>query len=136
MIAHHLITYPLITNPLIPPPLITPPLIPHFLITHFLITPASYYPSSYNPSSYIPSSYNPFSYPLLLSSPPPLSLQVYGTSSWVKPYCMRLKPLIPYIKPPLAASLINGLWRMYQARCIVNPLLQKKWHYLFDRSSG
>ena len=58
---------------------------------------------------------------------------IYGTTSWRKPYCMRLKPLVPYYTDDEAASLIQGLYRMYQARLVVNPLLRKQFVKIFDR---
>ena len=61
---------------------------------------------------------------------------VYGTTSWVKPYCLRHTDLRPLTTETTAASQIQGLYRMYAARTKSINNMRAAYNKLFDRTSG
>lgn len=61
---------------------------------------------------------------------------VYKSSSWNKPYCMRGQELYPIITRNQAASLIQGLYKMYKARQKVIKKIVSHYVKIFDRVGG
>ena len=61
---------------------------------------------------------------------------VYGTTSWRKPYCLRNTNLRPNICTDLAATKIQGVYKMFSARILLVKLTKTQYAKIFDRVNG
>jgi hypothetical protein len=60
----------------------------------------------------------------------------YGTVSWRKPYCLRKLELAPYMRKDYAASKIQNLYYLWQARVKARTALLQQYTKIFDRTHG
>lgn len=61
---------------------------------------------------------------------------VYGSTSWTKPYCLRRTELKPLFSDEQAASLIQGLYKMYICRQRIITQIKESYKKIFDRMKG
>ena len=61
---------------------------------------------------------------------------VYGTTSWIKPYCLRNTELKPLISEERAATKIQGLYKLFIARRETILKMNSCYSKIFDRMSG